>query len=167
MGQFALEHDVAKLNGAPPGYSGSPDGELAILADPEHPIIVLDEIEKAHPSALVFFLSVFDKGQFKMATGRVIECTSAIFIMTSNIGQELLIQKAEHVRSLSDQARRDFAMQELLPEFLALPYCWRPEFLTRIRTFVPFLPFSSSQQLDAAKLFLKVNLAQRFVCKVC
>ena len=157
MGQFALEHDVANLNGAPQGYTGSDkDARLAALAGRENPVVVLDEIEKAHARARDFFLSVFDKGHFSTTAGKVIDCKSAIFIMTSNIGQKLLTERADHVRGLSDEARRLFEGQEIQPQFKA--HGWRPEFLTRIRMCVPFLPFSSEQEVEVAKHFLKVSI---------
>ena len=157
MGQFALEHDVANLNGAPQGYAGSDkDGRLAALDGVKNPIVVLDEIEKAHARALDFFLSVFDKGQFSTTAGKVIDCKSAIFIMTSNIGQQLLTERADYVWGLSDEARRVFEGKEIRPQFEA--HGWRPEFLTRIRMCVPFLPFSTEQQVEVARHFLKVSI---------
>lgn len=155
MGQFQLEHEVSKLNGAPSGYQGSSDGELAILATYDRPVVVLDEIEKAHPNVLLFFLSVFDKGYYKTGSGKLIVCRSAIFVMTCNVASDLLVQQARHIRGFSLAERQNFVRQELRPKFLDKG--WRPEFWARISHCIPFLLLSSEQEVVGAKHFLKVR----------
>ena len=155
MGQFQLEQNVARLNGSDPGYVGSPDGELAFLGQRCRPIVILDEIEKACPAALTFFLSVFDKGQYKTGAGKVINCKSAIFIMTSNIGTDLLGRKAAILRELSLTSHQRFGDQELRPLFIEQG--WRPEFWARIDMSVPFLPLSEQDCNMGARHFLQVS----------
>lgn len=155
MGQFQLEQNVAKLNGSDPGYSGSPDGELAFLGQCHRHVVILDEIEKACPAALVFFLSVFDKGQYKTGAGKVIDCKSAVFIMTSNIGTDLVGRKAAILRELSLTSHQRFGDQELRPLFIE--HGWRPEFWARIDMSVPFLPLSEQDCIMGARHFLQVS----------
>lgn len=156
MGQYQLEHEVAKLNGAANGYAGSPDGELAFLQKCTRPIVILDEVEKAHSNALMFFLSVFDEGQFKTGDGKLIDCKHAIFVMTSNVGQEVLVEKAADMRQMSSEARQDFVVRVLKPKFLEKG--WKDFFWNRIDMCVPFLPLSKEAQLLGAKYFLQVIL---------
>lgn len=163
MGQYQLEHEVAKLNGAPPGYGkdGDPDGVLASLAGRHRPIVLLDEVEKAHPRALVWFLSVFDRGEFSTTSGKLIDCKSAIFIMTTNIGSDHLAQKAAKIRGSSSQERQALAEKELRPLFLQKG--WTPEFWARIDSCIPFLPLSEEQQVDGARHFLKVMCNDMYI----
>lgn len=156
MGQYQLEQDVAKLNGAGPGYVGSPDGALAFLHNSVRRVVILDEIEKACPSVLVFFLSVFGRGEFRNGAHKLIDCKSAVFIMTSNIGSALLEEKAVIVRQLSMTSQGNFGEQELKPLFRAKG--WTQEFLNRIDMCVPFLPLSEHDVIRGARHFLQVGL---------
>ena len=153
MGQYQLEQDVAKLNGSGPGYVGSPDGALAFLDPSCRHVVILDEIEKAHPNALVFFLSVFDKGQFTTGAHKVIDCKSAVFIMTSNIGSALFEKKAGIVRELSIASHQTFGDQELRPLF-------QDKGWARIDMCVPFLPLSEEACIIGARHFLQVSYLQ-------
>ncbi len=155
MGQYQMEQDVAKLNGAGPGYVGSPNGVLASLHNSDRHVVILDEIEKACPSVLVFFLSVFDKGEFRTGAHKLIDCKSAVFIMTSNIGSGLLGEKAAIVRQLSITSHRHFGEKELRPLFRANG--WTPEFWNRIDMCVPFLPLSDMDVITGARHFLQVG----------
>lgn len=156
MGQFALEHEVAKLNGAAPGFKGNPDGELAFLEHCPKSVVILDEIEKAHPNARVFFLSVFDKGQFKTGAGRLIDCSSAIFVMTSNVGKDLLIQKASEVATMSSSDYTKFVNDKLRPRFIT-DRGWTDDFWNRINICCPFFLLSKREQLQGAMHFLQVS----------
>lgn len=154
MGQYQQEQDVAKLNGSAPGCVGSPDGALAFLDKSVSRVVILDEIEKAHINVLVFLLSVFDKGEFKTGAERLIDCKSAVFIMTSNIGSAVLKEKAGIVRELSLASHRHFGEQELRPLFQAKG--WTPEFWNRVDVCVPFLPLSHQDVTTGARHFLQV-----------
>ena len=158
MGQYQLEQDVAKLNGSGPGYVGSPDGALAFLDQSCRPVVILDEIEKAHPNALEHFLSVFDKGRFTTGAHKVVECQSAVFIMTSNIGSALLEQKACIVRELSIASHQTFGDHKLRPLFQDKG--WTDEFWNRIDMCVPFLPLSEESRIIGARHFLQVSWLQ-------
>jgi ATP-dependent Clp protease ATP-binding subunit ClpC len=88
MAEFSEQHSVSKLIGAPPGYVGYGDeGRLTgKLRDRPYTVVLLDEIEKAHPDVLHLFLSLFDEGRITDAMGRRVDGRSALFIMTSNVG---------------------------------------------------------------------------------
>lgn len=167
MGQFAQDHEVARLNGAAPGYKGNPDGELAFLEHCPKSVVILDEIEKAHLNAHNFFLSVFDDvGQFKTGAGRVIDCSSAIFILTSNVGTDLLIQKAGEVATMSSKDYQEFEQTKLKPRFIT-DRGWTQAFWNRIDVCCPFLLLSKRQQLQGAMHFLQVSdLTSAILCKV-
>ena len=163
VGQYQLEQECARLNGCPPGYTGSPHGALAFLDQCIRPVVILDEIEKAHPKCLNFFLSVFDDGQFATGDGKMIDCKSAVFIMTSNVGQDVLVKKAASIAQLSCESQQRFGDEELRPLFLEKG--WKPEFWNRIDDCVPFLPLSRSARLEGAAHFLKVQKV--LVCLGC
>lgn len=135
-----------------PEYTGSPHGALAFLDQCIKPVVILDEIEKAHPKSLNFFFSVFDDGQFATGDGKMIDCKSAVFVMTSNVGQNVLVKKAASIAHLSCESQQRFEDEELKP---LLEKGWKPEFWNRIDDCVPFLPLSRSAQLDGAAYFLK------------
>lgn len=87
MSEFSEAHTISRLIGSPPGYLGYGDGGQLSNALEKNPysIVLLDELEKAHPKVLKLFLHIFDEGIFTSSTGTVIDCRSAIFICTSNI----------------------------------------------------------------------------------
>ena len=155
MGQYQSDQDVAKLNGSGPGFVGSPDGALAFLGKSCEHVVILDEIEKACTKVLDFFLSVFDKGQFATGDFREVDCKSAVFVMTSNIGSELLEKKADLIRQLSIESHQAFGNDELMPLFLARG--WRKEFWNRVSVCVPFLPLSEQSYVIGARHFLRVS----------
>lgn len=96
MGQYAQGHEIAKLQGAPPGYTGDKDGQLIQIRRHQQPIILLDEVDKAEPNVLAFFLSVFQKGQYTTGSGKVVDCSSAVFLLTCNFGAKIH-HRASHI----------------------------------------------------------------------
>lgn len=136
MSEFMEEHSVAKLIGSPPGYVGyDEEGQLSgkIRRKP-YSVILLDEIEKAHPKIFDLFLQVFDEGRFADAKGRTIDARNSVFIMTSNLGVKK--QKEEHFGFSLDtdskiKTTKDVVRDELKKYF-------RPEFINRIDDVVPF-----------------------------
>ena len=94
MSEYQESHSVAKLIGSPPGYVGFGEESHLVRELRLHPysVVLLDEIEKAHPSVLTVFLQVFDEGRLTDARGRRINCGEAIFILTSNLGANIEVK---------------------------------------------------------------------------
>ncbi len=134
MSEFKERHEVAKLIGAPPGYIGYEQEGILTKALKTHPycILLLDEIEKAHPEVFDLFLQVFDEGRLRDSKGRNLSFTDTVIIMTSNIGSKLIF---ENIDKLSFEQLRELVTRELL-KFL------RPELLNRVDEVVIFRPLS-------------------------
>ena len=158
MGQFQLDHEVSKLNGAPSGNRSSSDGELAVLATYDRAVVILDEIEKAHPNVLLFFLSLFDRVCYRTGSGKLIVCRSAIFVMTSNV-----VSWCSKLNTLEPFSGSTTELCPSRAEAKVLGQGWRPEFWARISHCIPFLPLSIEQQVVGAKHFLKVYLLGRLL----
>jgi len=151
MSEFQEKHSVARLIGAPPGYVGFDDGGYLTEAvrNKAYSIILLDEIEKAHPDVLNILLQVLDDGRLTDSKGRVVDFKNTLIIMTSNVGSELLLNK-----SMNNQAEIELAkleVQELTKNH------FRPEFLNRIEEIVVFNPVTEEMKkgivdLELAKL---------------
>ena len=137
MSEFNQPHQVARLIGAPPGYVGHGEGgELseAIRRKPNS-VVLLDEIEKAHPKALDILLQVFDEGRLTDSDGRHIDCRNCIFVMTSNLlAKTDLFQRKASAESLSESERdaEEAEVRARLSEEL------RPEFVNRIQGVAKF-----------------------------
>lgn len=148
MSDYMEKHNVARLVGAPPGYVGhEEEGQLTgALRTTPHAVVLLDEIEKAHPDVFDLFLQVFDDGRLTDAKGRVIDCRDAIFIMTSNIGTDVpgLFDGAE-TEATADQDER--VREALLGRF-------RPEFLNRVDDIIVFRPLGGEHIRQIAELML-------------
>ena len=141
MNEYKEEHKVSLLMGSPPGYVGYGDGGIlteAVRRRP-HSVILLDEIEKAHPGVQDVFFQLFDKGTMKDGEGRSIDFRNTVVIMTSNAGAETLASLFADPMTAPDAA----ALPELLRGDLGRHF--KPAFLSRV-TVVPYLP------LDAATL---------------
>jgi len=138
MSEFMDEHDVVKLVGAPPGYIGHNEpGQLTgrLRAKP-YAVVLLDEIDKAHPRALDLLLQVFDAGRITDSQGRTIDVRHAVFVMTSNVPADRAGGRIGFLPSTSDE-RSD------QPEIQALKGHFRPEFLNRIDETIVFEPLSA------------------------
>jgi len=116
-------------------------------------LILLDEIEKAHPNILTLFLQVFDDGRLTDSSGRTVDFTNTIIISTSNAGSELIRQNIQ--KGISGEQ-----MKKTLLDFLQTKGIFRPEFLNRFDAVVAFHPLSQEQILQVAKLMLD-QLAKR------
>lgn len=135
MSEYMESHSVARLIGAPPGYVGYERGGLlteSILKHP-HAVLLLDEIEKAHPDIFNLLLQVMDDGRLTDNNGRTADCRNLILIMTSNVGADQLSRNT--LGFLSD-ANSDTGMQK------ALDNTFKPEFRNRLDAVVPFAPLS-------------------------
>jgi len=140
MSEYVEEHSVSRLLGAPPGYAGcEEEGRLtgAVRTTP-FSILLLDEIEKAHPRIFDIFLPVFEEGRLKDTRGREVSFRNTIIIMTSNVGASVLC------RGGNDSARLTL-LEELRRHF-------RPEFINRIDEIVPFHPLLSEDIRSVLRL---------------
>jgi len=141
MSEFMEEHSVAKLIGSPPGYIGhDEEGQLTgKLRSRPYSVVLLDEIEKAHPRVFDVFLQVFDEGRITDAKGRVADARNAIFILTSNLG----VQRQQPKQPLGFG---DKAAQEEVPDYRkVLQAHFRTEFVNRIDEVIAFRPLSQSE----------------------
>lgn len=122
MSEFQEAHTVSTLKGAPPGYVGYGEGGILTEAVRRKPysVILLDEVEKAHPDVHEIFFQVFDKGQMEDGEGRLIDFSNTLILLTSNVGSELIMQHCqdEEPRADIDQLNK-LLRQPLLREFPA------------------------------------------------
>jgi len=157
MSEYMEKFSVQRLIGAPPGYVGYEEGGQLTEAVRRRPysVILLDEIEKAHPDVFGVLLQVLDDGRLTDGQGRVVSFKNAIVIMTSNVGSQFIQMFAE---GGADEAERDRMLQE------ALRATFRPEFLNRIDDVVTFHALSLDQIADIVVLQLeevRARLAER------
>ncbi|MBL8132216.1 MAG: ATP-dependent chaperone ClpB [Anaerolineae bacterium] len=141
MSEYGERHTVARLIGAPPGYVGYDEGGQLTEAVRRRPyaVILLDEVEKAHPEVFNIFLQVFDDGRLTDGQGRTVDFTNSIVIMTSNVGSQIIKTMAGGADS---QEMRAAVMEELDAYF-------RPEFLNRLDDVIVFRALS---QADLAQI---------------
>jgi ATP-dependent Clp protease ATP-binding subunit ClpB len=127
MSEYSEKHSVARLVGAPPGYVGYEEGGQLTEAVRRRPysVILLDEVEKAHPDVFDLLLAVLDDGRLTDGQGRTVDFRNAILILTSNLGSSSLIS------DLPDQMKRDAVMSAVREHF-------KPEFLNRLDDIVVF-----------------------------
>jgi ATP-dependent Clp protease ATP-binding subunit ClpC len=144
MSEFSEKHTVSRLVGAPPGYVGYDDGGQLTdtVRRKSYCLILLDEIEKAHPEVFNLLLQIFDEGRLADAKGRKIDFRNTIVIMTSNVGSDLIKRDSrlgfgtaggDDVKS--DQERYERMKEKVLTE---LKNVFKPEFLNRIDSTVVF-----------------------------
>jgi type VI secretion system protein VasG len=137
MTEFKEEHKVSLLMGSPPGYVGYGEGGVLTEAVRRRPysVILLDEMEKAHPGVQDVFFQVFDKGNMKDGEGRDIDFRNTVIIMTSNAGTDLIAKLFADPQTAPDPAGLGEALRpELLKSF-------KPAFLGRVQV-VPYLPLA-------------------------
>ena len=143
MSEYQERHAVSRLVGAPPGYVGYEEGGQLTEAVRRRPysVILLDEIEKAHPEVFNVLLQVLDDGRLTDNKGRAADFRNTIVVMTSNMGSEVIREGIEAARTFDDKAFADMKekMGLLLRERL------RPEFLNRIDEMVLFRPLGPEQ----------------------
>ena len=137
MSEYQEKHSVARLIGSPPGYVGYEEGGQLTEAVRRHPytIILLDEIEKAHPEIFNILLQVLDDGRLTDAKGRTVNFKNAVIIMTSNIGSDIIMQQAQQ-QSGSKILDAVFSADGELSQILRQHF--RPEFLNRIDDIIVF-----------------------------
>lgn len=162
MSEYQERHTVSRLIGAPPGYVGYEEsGQLteAVRRKP-YSIVLLDEIEKAHPDVFNILLQVLEDGRLTDNKGRVVDFKNTIIIMTSNIGSEILQQAIEN-NNFEKDSEWEKAKREVLE---LMKRTIRPELLNRIDEIVVFKPLMKEQVREIVKLQL-ARLQKRFVDK--
>lgn len=169
MSEYQEKHSVSRLIGAPPGYVGYDEGGQLTEAVRRKPysVILLDEIEKAHPDVFNILLQVLDDGRLTDNKGRVVNFKNTIVIMTSNIGSQLI---QENFETLGKKNRESVIEKTKVELFGLLKQTIRPEFLNRIDETIMFVPLSENdileivrlQLLGLAKLLLKNNIQLDF-----
>ena len=161
MSEYQEKHAVSRLVGAPPGYVGYEEGGQLTEAVRRKPysIILLDEIEKAHPDVFNILLQVLDDGRLTDNKGRLVNFKNTLIIMTSNLGSQLIFERFEKVKEEAYPEVAETTRAEVLE---LLRQTIRPEFLNRIDESILFLPLTKkevaqivSMQLDALKIKLR------------
>jgi ATP-dependent Clp protease ATP-binding subunit ClpB len=153
MSEYQERHSVSRLVGAPPGYVGYDEGGQLTEAVRRKPysVILLDEIEKAHPDTFNILLQVLDEGRLTDNKGRLADFKNTIIIMTSNMGSHIIQEKFENLKGSIDAA-----METAKVEVLALlKQTVRPEFLNRIDDIVMFTPLTNENIKQIVGLQLK------------
>lgn len=135
MSEFMEKHTVSRLVGAPPGYVGYEEGGYLTEAVRRKPysVVLLDEVEKAHPDVFNILLQVLDDGRLTDGQGRTVDFKNTVIIMTSNLGSDLI---QEHYQHQDYQQMKDMLMEVLTKQF-------RPEFLNRLDETVVFHPLDN------------------------
>ncbi|AKH63627.1 MULTISPECIES: type VI secretion system ATPase TssH [Photorhabdus] len=158
MSEFQEKHTVSRLIGSPPGYVGYGEGGVLTEAIRQKPysVVLLDEVEKAHPDVLNLFYQAFDKGELADGEGRVIDCKNVVFFLTSNLGYQTIVDNADKPEEMNDL---------LYPELAAF---FKPALLARMEV-VPYLPlgYDTLKTIIQGKLTRLDNLLrQRFNAEV-
>lgn len=157
MSEYMESHSTAKMIGSPPGYVGYDEGGqlTEIVRKRPYSVILLDEIEKAHPDVFNILLQILDDGHLTDAKGRTVNFKNAVIIMTSNVGSDILYKMQEvkwkgdrKEESISEKEMREKVMTELRNRF-------KPEFLNRIDEIVIFHPIDEEMLENIVELQLK------------
>ncbi|QXV63921.1 ATP-dependent chaperone ClpB [Mucilaginibacter sp. 21P] len=154
MSEYQERHAVSRLIGAPPGYVGYDEGGQLTEAVRRKPysVVLLDEIEKAHPDVFNILLQVLDDGHLTDNKGRVVNFKNTIIIMTSNIGSNIIQENFQDFEDSDKEAVIAKTKNEL---FNLLRQTIRPEFLNRIDEIIMFTPLSRDEITDIVKLQFK------------
>jgi ATP-dependent Clp protease ATP-binding subunit ClpA/CHAT domain-containing protein len=162
MSEYMEKHAVSRMVGAPPGYIGhDQEGQLTgKLRRRPHCVVLLDEVEKAHPEVFDLFLQVFDAGRLTDAQGHTVDAQHAIWIMTSNVGTDMLGRSLPSGFRASSKASLEEMQRERL--FERLRQTFRPEFLNRIDEVVIFHPLTQEQARAITRLQMN-ELASRLL----
>ena len=153
MSEYQERHSVSRLVGAPPGYVGYDEGGQLTEAVRRKPysVVLLDEIEKAHPDTFNILLQVLDEGRLTDNKGRVADFKNTIIIMTSNMGSDIIQEKFENLKG-SVEAATEIAKKEVLG---LLKQTVRPEFINRIDEIVLFTPLTNENIRKIVSIQLK------------
>ena len=159
MSEFQERHTVSRLVGAPPGYVGYDEaGQLteAVRRRP-YSVILLDEIEKAHPDVFNILLQVLDDGRLTDGQGRTVDFKNTVLIMTSNLGSDLITRRAGPLGFAGSSSATGSAQQDNLQEQLMrrLRESFRPEFLNRIDEIIIFRQLDETELRQITELMLQ------------
>ncbi|MDQ6661350.1 MAG: AAA family ATPase, partial [Chloroflexota bacterium] len=162
MSEYMEKHAVSRMIGAPPGYVGyDQEGQLTgKLRRRPHCVVLLDEVEKAHPEVFDLFLQVFDAGRLTDAQGHTVDAQHAIWIMTSNVGTDMLGRSMPSgfraaMKGTGEEMQRERLLERLRESF-------RPEFLNRVDEVVIFHPLGQEQARAITRLQMN-ELAARLL----
>ncbi|MEP6646096.1 MAG: AAA family ATPase [Saprospiraceae bacterium] len=166
MSEYQEKFSVSRLIGAPPGYVGYDEGGQLTEAVRRRPysIVLLDEIEKAHPDTFNVLLQVLDDGRLTDNKGRVANFKNTIIIMTSNMGSNIILENFEDLEAVGESKRQDILATTKEEVFNMLKETLKPEFLNRIDDKIMFLPLTKAEIRKVAELQLgkiKQNLSNR------
>lgn len=160
MSEYMEKHAVSRLIGAPPGYVGYEEGGQLTEAVRRNPysVILLDEVEKAHPEVFNILLQMLDDGRVTDSQGRMVDFKNTVIIMTSNIGSHYLLDRQGGEDEISSETR-DLVMAQLRGHF-------RPEFLNRVDEIILFKPLALKEiKMIVGKLVktLQARLADQHI----
>ncbi|CAM1348087.1 ATP-dependent chaperone ClpB [Tenacibaculum crassostreae] len=161
MSEYQERHSVSRLVGAPPGYVGYDEGGQLTEAVRRKPysVVLLDEIEKAHPDTFNILLQVLDEGRLTDNKGRIADFKNTIIIMTSNMGSHIIQEKFENMKK-DIHTTMELAKTEVLG---LLKQSVRPEFLNRIDDIIMFTPLSENNIKQIVKL--QLNSVKKMIAK--
>jgi len=147
MSEYMEKHSVSRLVGAPPGYVGYEEGGQLTEAVRRRPysIILLDEIEKAHPDVFNILLQVLDDGRLTDSKGREVNFKNTIIIMTSNLGSSIILENFEQLEKADSKKAQQILVTTKMEVFELLKQTMRPEFLNRIDETIMFLPLRKDE----------------------
>jgi ATP-dependent Clp protease ATP-binding subunit ClpB len=156
MSEFMEKHSVARLIGAPPGYVGYEEGGhlTEVVRRRPYSVILLDEVEKAHPDVFNVLLQVLDDGRLTDGQGRTVDFRNTVIIMTSNLGSQVI----QEMTGEANYERMKAAVMEIVQQN------FRPEFINRIDDIVVFHPLGSEQIrqiVEIQLMYLRKRLAER------
>jgi ATP-dependent Clp protease ATP-binding subunit ClpC len=155
MSEYQERHTVSRLVGAPPGYVGHEEAGQLTEVVRRHPysLLLLDEVEKAHPDVFNILLQVLDDGRLTDSQGRTVDFTHTVIVMTSNLGSEAITRRGAGLgftaggTEAAEEARREQVLRPLREHF-------RPEFLNRIDEIVVFRQLTEEQLRRITDLLL-------------
>jgi len=167
MSEFMEKHSVSKLIGSPPGYVGYEEGGQLTERVKRSPysVVLLDEIEKAHPDVFNILLQVFEDGQLTDGLGNTVDFKNVILIMTSNIGSKYLIKEKKNLgfHSDSEDQINETVEKNVMAE---VKKAFNPEFLNRLDEVILFQSLSDADLIQIVELLvqsLNANLAQKSI----
>ena len=158
MSEYQERHSVSRLVGAPPGYVGYDEGGQLTEAVRRKPysVILLDEIEKAHPDVFNILLQVLDDGRLTDNKGRTVDFKNTILIMTSNVGAEVVQEYMQRI-SGADESSRDGMLEECRRNVIdILKHSMRPEFINRIDEIIMFEPLTKRDIMGIVDMQLAI-----------
>jgi len=155
MSEYQESHSVAKLIGSPPGYVGFGEEPLLVRELRLHPysVVLLDEIEKAHPSVLTVFLQVFDEGRLTDGRGRRVNCGEAIFILTSNLGANIEVKRPIGFQRRDAEQDAEALAEAKIKQIITSRLS--PELVNRFQAMIVFKPLTEKTLYDIIDLYVQ------------